>query len=558
MKKALLLSLFAGILLNAQAQVKMMVLSDPHVLDTTLYDGQASFSSDPKLVEHSLELFDIALGRIVTAQPDILLIPGDLTKDGELASHEYVAQKLNALNGIRVFVVPGNHDLTNPTAESFFNGSHQKVANVNAAQFRSIYANMGYGNAALYSPDSLSYLAWANDTLAILGLNSTQPNTTSRASAGGLDNATLDFVDNAMAVVRQHGGQVIAMMHHQLVEHFDGEATAASTYVCNTDTNLYISRDSVHRRLMQAGISVMLTGHFHIHSIQRVLPTTIGISDTLPPLTDISTGALCSWASPIRTLVLNGEELAVTTDTIGKYQTKALARNQNTLNGAINTMGPKLYTQLPALLTSPSLPSIARISQASIDKIMPASAAEMTQLMHHYFDVPGAKLLNTLARGDEEAAQHLPYEIHDELTDSINQLIWHLIPELNPYNLSAMSEKFGLGDALKLTTIVPRMQEIMSELIYPIVYNYTIIGGLTTERLLELLLSEDGIPQEDKDYVPDWNYTATVPHYTAQTPTELPASPTGFSKREKTKTLHNGVIVVRSAEGTFGMRGERL
>lgn len=559
MKKQILLCLFAGILLNAQAQVKMMVLSDPHVLDTALYDNQASFSSDPKLVEHSLELFDIALNRIVAAQPDILLIPGDLTKDGELASHQYVANKLNALSGIRVFVVPGNHDLTNPTAQSYLNGTHQTVANVNAEQFRSIYANMGYSNAALYSADSLSYLTWANDTLAILGLNSTQPNTTGRASAGGLTTEILDFVDSAMAVVRQHGGQVIAMMHHQLVEHFDGEATVANTYVCNTDTSLYISRDSVHRRLMQAGISVMLTGHFHIHSIQRVTPEALELSDTLPTLTDISTGSLCSWPSPIRTLVLNGEELNVTTDTIGTYQAEGMARNANTVKGAINTIGPKLYTKLPELMSK------VGISQTTINKIIPATQTEFIQKMHFRLDDAGTLLLNTLARGDEQLPEHQPEYIKDSVRYSVSLLIWDFIPEYlndNPY--VPLVTSYGPADAGKILILVPFIQELAPQLIDPILYNYVCTSNSLLDKttnlgdnfgLMDLLdiLSDDAV----RDTVPDWELSVPTIHYEAQ------GMATAIFDTERIadstqKIMRNGMIYVRKWDKTFTLKGEEI
>ncbi|WP_369411552.1 metallophosphoesterase, partial [Campylobacter jejuni] len=46
--------------------------------------------------------------------------------NGEKASHEYVAKQLRRLTAkhIRVYVVPGNHDLNNPIARRF-KGKHQ-------------------------------------------------------------------------------------------------------------------------------------------------------------------------------------------------------------------------------------------------------------------------------------------------------------------------------------------------------------------------------------------------------------------------------------------------
>lgn len=554
MKRNLLLSLI--LLMNlmlvrvhAQDVTTMMIISDPHVMATSLFDNQADFSSDPKLVEHSAELFDIALERIVEAQPNILFIPGDMTKDGEYANHTYVAQKLNELttnHGIQVFVVPGNHDIDNPSAYSYLGGSSAKINSVSPTEFTTIYANMGYGNAALLSSDGLSYLTWANDTLAVLGLNSTQPNTTSRASAGGLTTATLDFVDQAMDSVRARGGQVIAMMHHQLVEHFDGEAAVANTYVCNTDTNLYISRDSAHHRLMLAGVSVMLTGHFHIHSIQHVEPATRGWEDSLPTLTDISTGSLCSWPSPIRLLKLEGEELYIEdTDTIGLYQDLEKERNGNTVRGAINTLAPKLYPHISSIISK-----IGLTNEQAANMNLPQSAGETATMLHRYFDQSGLNLLNSLALGDEDWND--PEIIEKELKDSLNHFLCYIIPQYP--NGAALKAAYG-ENALIVGSLIPLVEAIFPKAIEPILYNYVTTSGSLFDILsgtTDIDITNIGgmLPGEPVcDTVPDWNYETTLPLI------ERVDSPMAIDQyRQETpavKYLRHEHIYIRKQEKTY-------
>ena len=75
--------------------------------------------------------------------------PGDLTKDGELLSHQKVASLLAPLydEGIPVVVVPGNHDIENPDGK-YFNGSETSPAERTSPEmFTSIYRNYGYGSA---------------------------------------------------------------------------------------------------------------------------------------------------------------------------------------------------------------------------------------------------------------------------------------------------------------------------------------------------------------------------------------------------------------------------
>lgn len=62
-------------------------------------ESQAPFqdylAQDPKLVQFSSWIFQQVVSDLKTLQPEILLVPGDLTKDGELVSHHAVAATLN-------------------------------------------------------------------------------------------------------------------------------------------------------------------------------------------------------------------------------------------------------------------------------------------------------------------------------------------------------------------------------------------------------------------------------------------------------------------------------
>jgi predicted MPP superfamily phosphohydrolase len=93
-------------------QLKIAVLSDIHYMDPSLLMNgaenglafQTYLAYDPKLIQFSDPIFRTALSKIVREKPDIVLIPGDLTKDGEPVSHESVAALLHQLadDGIKV------------------------------------------------------------------------------------------------------------------------------------------------------------------------------------------------------------------------------------------------------------------------------------------------------------------------------------------------------------------------------------------------------------------------------------------------------------------------
>ena len=96
---------------------RIVVFSDPHVMAPELLvsEGEAwtnYLSGQQKMVDYSQALFDEMVAKIKDEiKPDLVLITGDLTKDGEQLSHKYVVNKLDELYavGIPTLVIPGNH-----------------------------------------------------------------------------------------------------------------------------------------------------------------------------------------------------------------------------------------------------------------------------------------------------------------------------------------------------------------------------------------------------------------------------------------------------------------
>lgn len=284
---------------------QVFVFTDPHVVTKAVAKAVAEaegkdFSSDNKMPEYSQEIFDIMIGKIKAAMPEMVLVPGDLTYNGEKSGHEYVSAKLNELTdlGIKVYVIPGNHDIDNSNA---FGGT-----TVTKDEFISMYGAQGYNDAVMQS-DNASYMVYPNDDLAIIGINTSLP---SYNSNGGFSYDLLTWVENAAAKAKLSGRQVIAMTHHQLMEHFDNQLKASTTSVCNinlheSDAANYPSVEEVRERLLAAGINTVFTGHYHIQSVSQV------VNDTYGTLTDISTGALSGYPMAYRTATI--EKARITT-----------------------------------------------------------------------------------------------------------------------------------------------------------------------------------------------------------------------------------------------------
>ena len=115
----LALSIMIGLLpqipvLAAEDTLKICVISDTHYYPLTYVsdceDYQTYVNGDPKMLAESDSVLDSAVEMIEKDQPDIVLVSGDLTKDGEIEGHRDLAAKFQALEDetdTEVFVING-------------------------------------------------------------------------------------------------------------------------------------------------------------------------------------------------------------------------------------------------------------------------------------------------------------------------------------------------------------------------------------------------------------------------------------------------------------------
>ena len=287
------------------AQTNIVVLSDTHVMGPGLLvnDGaawQKELANDRKLFDYSQEVFDVLIETMLSEKPDMVLITGDLTKDGELLSHQYVAGQLNRLReaGIKTFVIPGNHDFGSKHALIFDGDQSSKAEVVSREQFTELYRNHGYGAESLRDETSLSYCCEPVEGLLLIGLDS--------GTDGRLEESTLQWACQQAAQAQQQGKYVLAMMHHALLPHFNAEdQLLPSSVVQNYET--------VRNRLADAGVQVVLTGHIHISDIAKDYN-----ADLTRSIYDISTGSVISYPCDYRHLSLSEDraQLSVSTNRI--------------------------------------------------------------------------------------------------------------------------------------------------------------------------------------------------------------------------------------------------
>ena len=151
------------------AEKKILVVSDIHVMDSSLLDSpdnaawQEDLAKNKKMQDLSIPAFDALVEIIIQEHPDLVLITGDLTKDGEIESHDYVVKKLTEIEAsdIPVYVIPGNHDRGwQEDAKKYENNTY--------------YEPFGYGEGSEIHEGSLSYVTEPFPGLTLIGVDSGQ------------------------------------------------------------------------------------------------------------------------------------------------------------------------------------------------------------------------------------------------------------------------------------------------------------------------------------------------------------------------------------------------
>ncbi len=262
--------------------LSLLVATDLHML-TPEYMGGSSFSSmlaksDMKLSEYADVLTDALIEQAGKERPDALILTGDLTFNGEKKSHELLAEKLKQLTdqGIKVLVLPGNHDIDNPNAADWSGDKAVKAEAITPEEFRSIYQEDGYADALYTDPSSLSYVSSLSDTCWILMLDSCEyeKNTIMSYSGGRIREDTLNWLKPILEEAMKNGITVLSAMHHSLTD-----------LVPSSDAYQIENAEEVQKLFARYQVHVNFCGHTHFQAYR-----SIEVSGTEE--TDLMTGSL--------------------------------------------------------------------------------------------------------------------------------------------------------------------------------------------------------------------------------------------------------------------------
>lgn len=381
-------TVIAGIRVAAQVgvqNIKICVISDVHYFDTSLLINEGTafeeyLNSDRKLLRESYAITESLMDSLISEQPDIVLVSGDITKDGEWICHQKMAEYFSQLeaSGAQVFVCPGNHDINNPMAEAFDGDITLPVPSVNAGEFKAIYAGFGFEDAIAIDTASLSYVSEPVEGLQILSMDvcrydSNYINNYPQTS-GGFKPEVLEWIKDRIIDACGQGKIVIGLMHHNFVEHFTNHKMIFTEYVQD-------DWESVAAQLTDLGMKIVFTGHFHAQDM------VLKMTDSGKPVLDVETGSVVTWPCPYRICTLATDSvLTITGKRIENidYDTGGVPFQEYALND--------LETGLPATIMSLLMSPPYNLSQSVAEFVEPAFTET---LIAHYNGNEGEPSGNT-------------------------------------------------------------------------------------------------------------------------------------------------------------------
>lgn len=314
--------------------LRIAVMSDLHYLSPDMIadteDFEHALNSDRKLLKESSSVLHEMLERVRADKPDILLVSGDLTKDGEQECHAALAKQLQQLQqdvpGLKIYVINGNHDIRNYNAKNFNtpDGKAVPATRTEPEDFKQIY-DFVYSDPtviATFTPaegnkaGGLSYVARPVEGLTVIAMDTcrySSDNTSNgddeHETSGAISADLEKWVIEQTAAAKARGDLVIGLEHHGLVPHFDVEPTILPMYLVN-------GYERIAQEYADAGMSVVFTGHMHAVDIAAM---TTAAGNTFY---DIETGSALTYPCPIRFVDLRRSTVGGETNTYMSVSTK--------------------------------------------------------------------------------------------------------------------------------------------------------------------------------------------------------------------------------------------
>lgn len=280
------LALTARDMLVGEEDLKIWVVTDLHYLAPELFDDGEAFqrikaTAAGKDLPRVPALMQALVWEARQEKPDLLIVSGDLTFNGEYQSAQELAEYFGQIEeaGTQVAVIPGNHDIHSGWARKYAGEYTEVVDQITPEDFRLLFADFGYDLAITQDPHSLSYVIEPKEGHPLLMLDTNiyteEESTKAPIAEGAIRPETYEWLQAYADLQKEGPVKTYLVAHHNLMAHSGREREGILVEKADEARNFFAS----------FGVQTIFSGHIHA---QDIAATEVEEQ----PLYEIVTGAL--------------------------------------------------------------------------------------------------------------------------------------------------------------------------------------------------------------------------------------------------------------------------
>ncbi|MBQ5904275.1 MAG: metallophosphoesterase [Clostridia bacterium] len=284
--------------------ISFYLVTDTHYFENKLGAGGKAFEknmvTEQYFVKESHAIVSSTFEKIMEdKETDIVIIPGDLVKNGEKESHNSFIKELYKLkeNGKKVYVITAGHDY-NDSAYILKDDGRVPVEGTDFNDICDMYRDFGYGDAIAFDEPTHSYMAEIADGVRMLAIHCDSKN----QPKGAMDDRLMAWAKEQLDKAKEDGCSVFAICHYPIIP-------PVPVFDLVGDAKIKDWR-KVASFLADNGVELVLTGHMHIQSINEFC------SEKGNRLIDVCTASLVGSPGKYRKITID-ENSALKIRTLG-------------------------------------------------------------------------------------------------------------------------------------------------------------------------------------------------------------------------------------------------
>ena len=269
------------------------LVTDTHYFENELgAEGKAfekKMATEQYFVRESSAIVKSTFARISEdKETDIVIIPGDLTKNGEKGSHKSFIKELYKLkeSGKKIYVITAGHDY-GEFSYAFKNDERIQVEGTDFNALCDMYRDFGYGDAIAIDEPTHSYVAEITEGVRMLAICCDSLN----QPKGAMDERHMAWAKEQIDKAKEDNCSIFAICHYPIIP-------SVPVFDLVGDAKIKEWR-KVASFLADNGIELILTGHMHIQSINEFY------SEKGNRLIDICTACLAGSPAKYRKITID-------------------------------------------------------------------------------------------------------------------------------------------------------------------------------------------------------------------------------------------------------------